>query len=479
MRILVLNGSPKGSDSVTMQYVHYVERRFPDHEVAAVNVAQLSRALVAKGERFRALVEAVERADLVLWAFPLYILLVCSQYKRFIELAYDTELSQALSGKYAATLSTSIKYHDNLAHSYVRGVCGELGMQFLGSYSAAMHDLLNESERRRLESFAQGLFLAVEESRSVPAVSSPAPQAPRQYVPATATQPLSAEGRRVVILTDGGGENDNLARMVGRIAERFGPAAKVYDLWDVDIKGGCLGCCRCGPEYECAYTGKDGYIGFYNEVVRPADIIVFAGHLRARQLSWKWRQFFDRSFFNTHTPSLVGKQLCFVVSGPLSQLPEVPIVYQGWAELQQANLVGFVSDEPSEAAAIDDALDGLASAAAVAARMSYVAPQTFLGVGGMKVFRDEIWSGLRVVFQADHKAYRRMGAYDFPQKRVGKRMLVALAMLIMKIRPVRRKFAVMIKPNMTSRLARVVSNTAAASPPAASGLPVGAAGGGG
>jgi hypothetical protein len=227
----------------------------------------------------------------------------------------------------------------------------------------------------------------------------------------------------------------------------------------VDIKGGCLGCCRCGPEYNCTYTGKDGFIDFYNNVVRSADIVVFAGHLLAGQLSWKWRQFFDRSFFNTHTPSLVGKQFCFVVSGPLTQLPDVPVVYQAWAELQHANLVGFVSDESSNACAIDDGLDGLAAAAADAARASYVAPQSFLGVGGMKVFRDEIWGGLRVVFQADHKAYRRMGFYDFPQKRVGRRILVGLAMLIMKIPPIRRKFADMIKPNMTSRLTRVVAET--------------------
>jgi len=57
--------------------------------------------------------------------------------------------------------------------------------------------------------------------------------------------------------------------------------------------------------------------------VRTADVIVFAGTVADRQLSWKWRQFFDRSFFNTHTPSLAGKQIAFLVAGPLSQLPDM------------------------------------------------------------------------------------------------------------------------------------------------------------
>ena len=45
-----------------------------------------------------------------------------------------------------------------------------------------------------------------------------------------------------------------------------------------------------------------GYIEFYNAKVRQADILVFAGAIRDRYLSSTWKTFFDRSFFNTHTP---------------------------------------------------------------------------------------------------------------------------------------------------------------------------------
>ena len=46
----------------------------------------------------------------------------------------------------------------------------------------------------------------------------------------------------------------------------------------------------------------------------------------------------------------------------------------------------------------------------------FLAPATFLGVGGMKIFRDDIWGRLRFVFQADHRFYEKHGFYDFPQK---------------------------------------------------------------
>jgi len=33
MKITVLNGSPKGIKSVTMQYVQYIQKMFPQHEL--------------------------------------------------------------------------------------------------------------------------------------------------------------------------------------------------------------------------------------------------------------------------------------------------------------------------------------------------------------------------------------------------------------------------------------------------------------
>jgi len=39
MRIVVLNGSPKGALSVTMQHVRYLETVFPEHGFVPIHVA--------------------------------------------------------------------------------------------------------------------------------------------------------------------------------------------------------------------------------------------------------------------------------------------------------------------------------------------------------------------------------------------------------------------------------------------------------
>ena len=106
MKIIVLNGSPKGDVSVTMQYVAYMQQKFPAHDYQILNVAQDIRKIEKDSEVFSRITDAVRSADLVLWAFPLYFLLVSSQYKRFIELVFERHMEDAFSGKYTASLST-------------------------------------------------------------------------------------------------------------------------------------------------------------------------------------------------------------------------------------------------------------------------------------------------------------------------------------------------------------------------------------
>jgi multimeric flavodoxin WrbA len=461
MKIAVLNGSPKGEVSVTRQYVLYLEKAFPEHRFVVLHVAQQSKKLERDSAAFEEVIREVRSADGVIWAFPLYILLVCSQYKRFIELIAERRAGTAFLGKHAMTLSTSINFHDSNAHAYMRSVCEDLGMRFVGIYSANMNDLMKPEERRRLHLCAEDFFNSIQRGMELPRQSSALPvEPPRPYRSASPVRLSDTRGRKVVILTDARPGQESLMAMTARLDAAWGGGARVVNLHDIDIRGGCQGCLRCGSEYRCAYTGKDGFIDFYNSVLVPADVIVFAGSVSSRQLSWKWREFFDRSFFNTHTPSLVAKQFAFLVSGPLRLLPELRETYEAWTELQMSNLVAFVSDE-TDAGALDAALDHLAERLVRLAEAAYVRPRTFLGIAGMKIFRDDIWSSLRVVFRADHRAYKRLGIYDFPQRRIGERILMGLAWFVTGLPVIRRKFPQMIRTQMVVPMRRAALRGAA------------------
>ena len=412
MKIVVLNGSPKGDISVTMQYIAYIRKKFPEHRYEILNVAHDIRKIEKDTAVWNTVIDSIRSADMVLWAFPLYYLLVCSQYKRFIELIFERKAQDAFAGRYAASLSTSIHFFDQTAHAYIHAVSDDLGMKYLGFYSAEMRDLLMEEERKRFEKFASLLFTAVQEKIPVQRENAPLVWPSLSYVPGRATKNphnlykkgCHPHGRRRQFTRSCGDDRP--------VPQEFFRSVEMINLHDVNIKGGCLGCCQCGYDNTCVYT--DGYVDFFRNKLVPADIIIMAGSVHDRYLSSAWKQFFDRSFFKGHIPGLEGKQIGFVIAGPLHQIPHLKEALSAWADNGRCH-AQFVTDEVSDSGELDALLYAMAASLAHCAESGYIPPRTFYAIGGHKIFRDSIYGGMRMAFQADYRYYREHGMFDFPQ----------------------------------------------------------------
>jgi len=414
MKVVVLNGSPKGELSVTEQYVRFIGKKIPEHEYEYINISKQINKIEEDQDLFADITAKIAVADLIIWSVPLYVCLVPSQYKRFIELIWERGSEGVFRGKYAAVITTSIHFFDNTAHNYMRGICDDLGMVFAGSFSPDMYDIMQQEGRDKLIRFAESCFDIVKRNLLTPRAFDMPDYCMPVYEPAGDSAKADTGGRRVLILSDRRYINDNMGNMITRLASAFNGDVRVMSLSDIDISGGCLGCCQCGFDYRCVYTGKDGFIDFYKNEIMTSDIIVMAGEIKDRYLSAKWKQMFDRAFFNTHTPTLSGKQLAFLVSVPLPSIANLREIMKAYTEFQRANLAGIVTDE-QESVLTDRLIDSLALNLVEYAGKGYVGPQTFLGYGGTKIFRDDVWGRLRFVFQADHKYYEENGFYDFPQ----------------------------------------------------------------
>ena len=83
MNILFVNGSPRGRFSVTLQSCLYLEKRFPGHTFEYLNVGA---GLDAFEKDTAPASAAFERAELMIFAYPVYSFLVPSQLHRFVEL---------------------------------------------------------------------------------------------------------------------------------------------------------------------------------------------------------------------------------------------------------------------------------------------------------------------------------------------------------------------------------------------------------
>lgn len=456
MKIVVLNGSPKGTDSITMQYVRFLELAYPSHTFVIENVGQRIAAIEAREEDFSKIIASVASADAILFATPVYYMLVPSQLKRFIEQVFLRNAASAFSGKYAASLTTSIHFFDHTAHAYLQAIAEDLGMKWAGSFSAKMDDLLVVKNQENLLCFADDFLVTIARKPTIQPSFPPLTGELRQYRAGPIPLPFEAEGKNVVILSDAA-PGSNLEQMVTRAASCFGRAASIVPLEEAGMKGGCLGCCRCAFDNTCVYT--DGFRLFFEETIMTADILIIAGRIRDRYLSAEFKQFFDRSFYRGHVPSLAGKQVGFLIEGPLLQCSTLREVLTAYTSVQGANLAGIVTDESPVSALTDARIEALCEHSLRLAKSGYVAPTEFPQVGGHKVFRDEIKGGMRAVFRADHAYYTNHGLYDFPQSDLTRRIRTSLFSLFLSIPSVRKKAEQQMSRHMIEPFARVFSDS--------------------
>ena len=454
MKFAVLNGSPKGDKSITLQYVRYLEKFYPEHEYAVQNVAQKIRALEKNDGSFHEVIDSVRGADGVIWSFPLYFLLVHAGLKRFIELIGERDVVEAFSQKYAVGISTSIHFFDHTAHTYIHGISEDLGMRYVSSFSPHMMDLMEEEGREKLRFFAESFFDAVERGATMPRRNRPITPVTLTYSPGAVDGKIGTGGKRVAVVTDARPGDDNLNGMIGRFTRALSGDVEVLNLGDVEIKGDCQGCIQCGYDFTCAYEGKDGFIDFYRDKVMTADAVIFASTIRDRYLSADIKRMFDRMFFQTHTPRHSKKQIGFLVSGPLSQLPNLREIMEGFFQVEEGNLVDMISDEYDDSETLDAVIDDFARNIMRAADSEYIRPLDFLGVGGRKIFRDDMYAGLKFPFRADHRHYKENGYYDFPHKNYKMRILSGVMSALAVFPPMREEIykrrirGEMVKPFM-------------------------------
>jgi len=457
MKIVVLNGSPKGESSITLQYVNFIQKKFPQHVFKVFHVAKNIGKLEKDEKYFEAIIDEIRDSDGVLWAFGLWVLVVSAQYMRFIELISERSAKDAFKNKYTASLSTSIHYFDHIAHNYIRSVAEDLDMKYTDGLSLDLIDLRKEEERKNIIYFAEDFFNSMQHKYATSRLFEPLTYSKFDYQPSPAKNTVNPNDKKIIVLKDGSNDNSNLEKMVNRFVQSFNPEnnVEVVQLDDIDIKGGCLGCMRCGYDYNCQY--KDGFADFYNNQVRTSDIIIFAGSVKGRFLSSKWKTFYDRAFFWNHTPSLVGKQIGYIISGPLSQTPNL-IQYLEASSFarQDSNHVDIITDESEDSLEIDNLLQNFAERLLRFSEQNYIKPKNFLGVGGHKIFRDDIWGRLRMIWQADHRYFKEHGKYDFPQKKYGIRIATAVMMLLTKIPKFRKKFYNKLRDMPIKRMQRLI-----------------------
>lgn len=412
MKILVLNGSPKGDYSITLQTSIYLSKLHPEHEFQYLNVGQRIKAIerdFSEAERM------INEADLLIFSYPVYTFLAPYQLHKFISLLKESGIN--LKGKFATQISTSKHFYDVTAHKYIQDNCQEMGLKYIKGLSADMEDLPLEKGQKEAKAFFDFLMWSVKNDIVESDLNSfTTPKNIKIDIPQETEENKNGD---VVIIADFDEKDVQLQKMISRFQNVFNRKTRVVNIRDYQFKGGCLGCLNCATSGECVY--KDSFAEYLRKELNSAEARVFAFTIKDHSLGTQFKLYDDRSFCNGHRSVTMGMPVGYLVSGNYSEEKNLQTVLEARASVGENFLCGVATDEFDPNAEIDK----MAKTMEYALQNKHTQPQNFYGIGGMKIFRDLIWI-MQGFMKEDHKFYKAHNQYDFPQKKRGMMLLMYL-----------------------------------------------------
>ena len=411
MNILILNGSPKGENSITLQTCLYIQKHYPEHQYQILHVGRNIRQFE---KDFTPAVEVITTADLLLFCYPVYTFLVPSQLHRFLELMKEHQTELALEGKWASQITTSKHFYDVTAHRFIEENAKDLGLRILPGLSADMEDLLTEKGRGEALQFFDYLMFQI----------SPKP-----------IGDISA--RLVAVVADLAPGDRELERMVESFRAQLPCRTKLINVRDYPFKGGCVSCFNCSADGKCIYA--DGFDSFLRGEIQTCDAIVYAFTIRDHSMGSRFKMYDDRQFCNGHRTVTMGSPTAYIVNGAYAQEPNLQMVIEARANVGGNYLCGVaVSDGVEDPVHRTMDVGSLAQLLGYALEKKYRQPSNFYGVGGMRIFRDLIYQ-MRGMMRADHKFFKAHGQYDFPQKKWKQSLMMYLVGWMMHSRKLKSR----------------------------------------
>ena len=426
MKILVLNASPKGKNSTTVHTALYLQALHPEHEFTFISVGQRIKSYE---KDFTPLRIELEKADLLLFSYPVYTFIAPYQLHRLIELIKADGID--LSGKFSTQITTSKHFYDVTGHRYVEENCLDLGLKVVRGLSADMDDLLTEKGQREARNFFEQLLFSCVHGLFV----TPSAKAPKRekvvYQPGLTSTPM-VKGKDVVIVTNQAPSDENLANMIADFRAALPFESRIVNLREFPFAGGCLGCFGCAITGKCVY--KDGFDDFLRTEIQSADAFVYAFSISDHYTHSSFKCYDDRQFCNGHRTVTHGTPIAYLISGDYQYESNLRMIVESRSEVGGNYLCGIATDEGNTTADIQALADSLV----FALEKKLSRPANFYGVGGMKIFRDLIYV-MQGMMKADHRFYKEHGIYDFPQKQKKRILQMKLVGAMMAVPSVQRK----------------------------------------
>ena len=422
MKILVINGSPKGNNSITLQTLLFLEKLFIEHQFTFLNVGQKIKHYE---KNFDEIKEELENTDIIIFAYPVYTFLVPYQLYRFIELLKENNIN--IKNKFATQVSTSKHFYDITAHKFVEENCLDLGLKYIKGLSADMEDLIEKKGQDDAINFFNYLIFCAENNLNIKENANNKKIEKIVYKRKTEDNGANNKEKDILILTNCSDKDESLRNMIEDFKSIFPYKTREINIRDYKFHGGCLGCFGCAITGKCVY--KDGFDDFLRKDIQTADAIIYAFSIENHYTHSSFKLYEDRQFCNGHRMVTEGMPVGYIISGDYDKEYNLQTLVEARCEVG-GNFLTHVANDCNRDAY--DELLKLSSIMKYAIDNKCTRPKNFYGVGGMKIFRDLIYV-MQGLMKEDHKYYKKHNVYDFPQKQRMKMLQIKLVGALISI----------------------------------------------
>ncbi len=428
LRIAVLNGSPKGNYSTTLFSVKYLQKIFKEDEFEFVEVASKIKSLE---KDFSPVADAVSKADIILFSYPVYTFIVPSQLHRAVELLKEhTEIDW--SSKFIAQITTSKHFYDQTAQKFIEENMNDLGAKYLRGFYADMEDLLEERGRIELKDYWEYIHFRYAQQKGE-LNGGPKDGIGNEY--------------EIAIVADCK-DAPRLEAMIEEFRSICPSRTKVINISDFPFKGGCISCFNCAADGTCIY--KDGFSELLRNEINSASAVIYAFKIKDHSMGAKFKMYDDRQFCNGHRMMTIGAPIGYIIDGDIHSENNLKTILEARAEVGKNFLCEFACDKAGLRTLSEQMLFILDN--------KITQPQNFYGTGGTKIFRDLIWI-MRGLMRADHKFYKEHGIYDdLPQRNIGKMLKMKLVGILFNNPFLRKKAGGKISEGMAAPYQKILDS---------------------
>jgi len=423
VKVLVINGSPKGKNSITVHTALYIKKYNPDLQFDIINAGQSIKAIE---KDFASYAQRIIDADFLLFSYPVYTFIAPAQLHLFIELMKETFTNNELKGKYASQITTSKHFYDTTAQEFVKQNCLDLGLICFDGLYADMEDLTKTRGQREALDFWRYIKFQIGYNEQKTADSIKA-------------NTSKSDKYRVALVCDVAGDDTQLQNRVEEFKQTFGYSVEEFNLQNLRIDGGCISCFNCSASGECIY--KDGFADVLRNKIITADAIVYAFTIKDHSMGSRFKYYDDRNFCNGHRTMTIDKPIGYIINGDYSKEHNLDTIIKARASVGHNVLTHIATQEQGQ-------IKELSAKLTYCLENPIVQPQSFYGVGGMKIFRDLIYV-MGGLMTADYKFYKKQGFFnDFPTKQKKTKFLMKLVGILFHNPDIKKKMGSKIDEGM-------------------------------